>query len=490
MDHDLLDNLLDLEERFYKEGYELGATDGIRSGYSEGSVFAVEKGFEKFQEIGRIYGKAIVWTKRLPGNHGLLLQPPATSSATSPPPNTISRIFSFSGEAQGSGQENKEVDIPDSGITNARISQLPSLAPLPRNSRLEKHIASLLSLVDPLSLSLENSEDAVEDFDNRLKKAVVKVKLIERILGEQDAFDGSSVDNKNSREGNRPADGDNIEDFGTLPARMQQIAAPFSLCLKGKAVSRGGTSVNKIGSDASENWLLHAYVGIGLKNGAKGKILAQTCTRAWELYPKLLTAIANAPSLVACPPIKPVACTKTAPGGTTTLVSSLANNLSRSPSLIPHHASGNGLLDSKLVSVTGTHCTRHLASGAVDSGYSTEPRSTRNAQFAQEGVANELTSVLEQRVFVLRSRGGGYVRVVRREGGVLGDDGFAKVEVDKAGGGELCGMLGERGCECSLVVVVAVAGGVVFAADVDDGVAGGEEGWVAGADEGGGGVCG
>ncbi|EER37667.1 conserved hypothetical protein [Histoplasma capsulatum var. duboisii H88] len=257
MDHDLLDSLLDLEERFYKEGYELGATDGIRSGYSEGSVFAVEKGFEKFQEIGRIYGKAIVWTKRLPGNHGLLLQPPATSSATSPPPNTISRIFSFSSEAQGPGQENKEVDIPDSGITSARISQLPALAPLPRNSRLEKHIASLLSLVDPLSLSLENSEDAVEDFDNRLKKAVAKVKLIERILGEQDAFDGSSVDNKNAREGNRPADGDNIEDFGTLPARMQQ----------GKAVSGGGTSVYEIGSDASENWLLHAYIGIDLKNG-------------------------------------------------------------------------------------------------------------------------------------------------------------------------------------------------------------------------------
>lgn len=80
--------------------------------------------------------------------------------------------------------------------------------------------------------------------------------------------------------------------------------------------------------------------------------------------------------------------------------------------------------------------------------------------------------------------------MVGREGGVLGDDGFAKVEVDKAGGGELCGMLGERGCECSLVVVVAVAGRVVFAADVDDGVAGGEEGWVASADEGGGGVCG
>ena len=53
-----------------------------------------------------------------------------------------------------------------------------------------------------------------------------------------------------------------------------------------------------------------------------------------------------------------------------------------------------------------------------------------------------------------------------------GDDGFAEVEVDEAGGGELCGSGGEGGGEGSLVVVVAVGGGGVFAADVDDSVAG------------------
>lgn len=79
--------------------------------------------------------------------------------------------------------------------------------------------------------------------------------------------------------------------------------------------------------------------------------------------------------------------------------------------------------------------------------------------------------------------------MVRGKGDVLGYDGFAEVEVDEAGGGEFCGVLGEGGCEGTLVVVVAVAGWVVFAADVDDGVAGGEEGGVAGAYEGGGGVC-
>lgn len=43
--------------------------------------------------------------------------------------------------------------------------------------------------------------------------------------------------------------------------------------------------------------------------------------------------------------------------------------------------------------------------------------------------------------------------------------------------------------EAALVVIVSVAGGIVFAADVDDGVAGGEERGVAGADEGRGGIA-
>ncbi|KKZ68696.1 hypothetical protein EMCG_05731 [[Emmonsia] crescens] len=212
MDHDLLDSLLDLEEGFYKEGYELGATDGARSGYSEGSVFAVERGFEKFQEIGRLYGKAIIWAKRLPGDHGFL-QPVISANTTT----------SSSSKAQDLDQEKNKEDILNSSTTNTPISPLPALSPLPRNSRLEKHIATLLSLVDPLTLSMQNSEDAVEDFDERLKKAAAKAKLIERILGEQNNSDGSSSASNKNRDGNRPADGDSIEDFGALPARMQQI---------------------------------------------------------------------------------------------------------------------------------------------------------------------------------------------------------------------------------------------------------------------------
>lgn len=54
----------------------------------------------------------------------------------------------------------------------------------------------------------------------------------------------------------------------------------------------------------------------------------------------------------------------------------------------------------------------------------------------------------------------------------LGDDGFSEMQVYQPRGGEFGLFLGEGGVEGALVVVIAVLGRVVFAADVDDGVAG------------------
>lgn len=64
--------------------------------------------------------------------------------------------------------------------------------------------------------------------------------------------------------------------------------------------------------------------------------------------------------------------------------------------------------------------------------------------------------------------------------GALSDDGFAEMQVYEAGGGQFGGFVGECGVKGSLVVVVSVSPSVVFAADVHDGVAIGQEGWVAG----------
>lgn len=59
------------------------------------------------------------------------------------------------------------------------------------------------------------------------------------------------------------------------------------------------------------------------------------------------------------------------------------------------------------------------------------------------------------------------------EAGVQRDDLFSKVHIDEAGGGEFCHVGGEDGGEVALMVVEAKGGGVIDAADVDDGMAGG-----------------
>jgi hypothetical protein len=64
------------------------------------------------------------------------------------------------------------------------------------------------------------------------------------------------------------------------------------------------------------------------------------------------------------------------------------------------------------------------------------------------------------------------------------------VHVYQAGGGEFGLVLGEEGGEGALVVIIAVDGGVVDTADIDDGVAFFQLGGIAGAHEWGGGVGG
>src|SRR5690606_15367847 len=71
------------------------------------------------------------------------------------------------------------------GSVAAKVATKDSKLPrLPKNARLEKHITSLLSLVDPLTLEMENTEEALEEFEERLKKAKAKVRIIEKLVGE------------------------------------------------------------------------------------------------------------------------------------------------------------------------------------------------------------------------------------------------------------------------------------------------------------------
>jgi hypothetical protein len=135
MASDPFESLLNLEDQFYQSGYAQGEADGHKAGLIEGRSLGLEKGFQKFVESSRLHGKAMVWANRLP---------------------------------------------------NLRPSQpKQQLPPLPSNARLEKNVTLLFGLTEPESLSTENTDEAVNDFDDRLKRAQGKAKIIEKAVGEE-----------------------------------------------------------------------------------------------------------------------------------------------------------------------------------------------------------------------------------------------------------------------------------------------------------------
>lgn len=139
------DEILGLEEQFYDGGFQQGLADGVKAGRIEGRTFGLEKGFEKYVESGRLYGKSLVWANQMHSGRQV--------------PNHITKSC-------------------------ATDSQPPlSLPPLPNNQRLAKHIKVLHALSELQTLSTENTEEAVTDFDDRLKRAQGKTKVIERIAG-------------------------------------------------------------------------------------------------------------------------------------------------------------------------------------------------------------------------------------------------------------------------------------------------------------------
>lgn len=188
MDANLLDSLLDLEEDFYQEGYSLGVSDGAASGYTEGSVFAVEKGYEKFVEMGRLYGKALVWAQRL-----------ADSKASS----------------SSSGHEASDMSDGTVSLDPSICNSMPALPA--HSARLARNLTTLMELVDPASMNMSNTEDAVNDIDERLKGAVVKAKLVQRAMGEAEDSFGPNADAKDM---SRTGDGTgSIEDISALNVR-------------------------------------------------------------------------------------------------------------------------------------------------------------------------------------------------------------------------------------------------------------------------------
>lgn len=158
MTNDPFDDLLELEDTYYKEGYDAGVSDSTYAGLVEGKVFGVEKGFEKAIELGKLRGRALVWQKRL--------------------------------HKPKSGEIVTRQDIPndDSASSMADASMLSdigsTLPGLPTNTRLLKHVEGLLNATSPETIAKDNSDEAVTIFDDRIAKANAKTKVIANIVGE------------------------------------------------------------------------------------------------------------------------------------------------------------------------------------------------------------------------------------------------------------------------------------------------------------------
>ena len=172
---DPFSSLLTLEDDFYKQGYNLGVSDGSRAGLVEGRFFGFEKGFEKYASMGKLHGRAVIWTGRLP--------------------ITPDTLFSV-------GQDASAVDTKDNEESmKPKIEHLPGgtrASRLPTNTRLEKHVRTLFALTEPESLSTANDEDSVSGFDERFNRALGKFKVIEKLthktgsLGSPSQFSSSS----------------------------------------------------------------------------------------------------------------------------------------------------------------------------------------------------------------------------------------------------------------------------------------------------------
>ncbi|WYZ41351.1 hypothetical protein EsH8_V_000246 [Colletotrichum jinshuiense] len=160
MASDPFDDVLTLEDQFFAEGFRQGTEDGIQAGKIEGRSVGLAKGYEKFFESSRIHGRSVVWANRLSLHQKGATQPSNSTSSS----GTINQ------------QPQESTETPEQ-----KAFSLPPLAP---NARLEKNVTAAFALVEPDTLAKENSDDAVNDFDDRLKRAQGKVKLIERATGE------------------------------------------------------------------------------------------------------------------------------------------------------------------------------------------------------------------------------------------------------------------------------------------------------------------
>ena len=192
MGDDPFNSLLDLEDEYYNEGFELGTTDGRRAGHVEGRLFGLEKGFEKYSEMGRLHGRSIVWNNRLLPDERTE-DPEQVLTQMVQDPVKGSAVIRIGSDLSKSTNPNVQTPADRNGTL--------SLPRLQKHSRIEKHVRTFHALVEPESLSTENNEDDVSEFDDRLKRAHGKMKIIERLMGEESVFANANYTSSSSTGG-------------------------------------------------------------------------------------------------------------------------------------------------------------------------------------------------------------------------------------------------------------------------------------------------
>ncbi|KAK0313891.1 hypothetical protein LTR01_002148 [Friedmanniomyces endolithicus] len=209
--------LLNLEDNYYAEGYDLGVTDGSRAGRIEGRLFGLEKGFAKFAEMGRLHGRARVWEARLPSAHT---------------PNGV-------GPRESDGRASTSSPSFPDPVTG-------KVPPLSGSDRLRKHIDRLAELTDPESLETKNTEDAVDECEERLAGARSKFTLIAKIVGEDDVRPGGNGDgapeieiawSSGTARGKAGGKGE-MEDFVGLPIASREPRGDAAMNLAAKAPAK------------------------------------------------------------------------------------------------------------------------------------------------------------------------------------------------------------------------------------------------------------
>ncbi|OAP64473.1 hypothetical protein AYL99_00445 [Fonsecaea erecta] len=145
---DPFDDLLELENDYYKEGFDAGVADSTYAGMIEGKVFGIEKGYEKALELGKLHGRALVWRER-----------------SSPP--------------------EKDASTKSEDFDSSRLADIiTSLSHLSDNTRFRRHVEGLYTASDGATVAKDNSDEAVTEFDDRVTKAKAKAKVIANIVGE------------------------------------------------------------------------------------------------------------------------------------------------------------------------------------------------------------------------------------------------------------------------------------------------------------------